>query len=662
MRYFRLLVLAALVASGGIRLASAPQEASAQETSVQETSPLGVRITSPLGRSGLPGVVRIVAQVHAEKTAVRQVRFYVDGKLLREHDGAPPYATEWVDENPFEKSEISVEAVDDGGHTATDKVVLKPLEIVEETHVASVLLEASVQDKSGRFITGLRAPDFRVSEDGTPQTIELLSEEAVPSNLAVLVDSSQSMSRRVDFVRDAAMRVADFMRTGDRMLVVPFSRHIGAITGPTDDRRTIGDAVAAIDAKGGTAIMDSLIELAPRLSALPGRRAIILITDGYDENSENNLDEALDAVKQAGATVYVVGIGGVAGISIKGQRALREIATQTGGKLFLPSREDELPAVHELIASDIQHRYLITYTPTDQELDGHWRTVSLETTRPALTVRTRPGYFGPKAPPIKPSLEFTITDADERYLDVEAGDLTVTEDGVEQTVETFQESIAPVSIVLALDESGSMKKASEAVQDAARRFVGSLRKQDKLGLMLFADNAEMTRDLTTYRDSVLDDIAHYKASGGTALYDALSDSLLRLKREEGRRVVVVLTDGRDEDNPGKGPGSTRTFQDVLKYARETDAVIFGIGLGTSVDASVLQTLAATSGGQAYFPQEPESLDAIYQRIIENLRRRWMISYTSTNPKRDGSWRSVQIATRIPNAVVRSRGGYFAPSK
>jgi VWFA-related protein len=636
--------------------------ASTRAAAPQAPAPLGVRITSPLGRTGVPGVVRIVAQIRTENTIVKGVRFFVDGKLLKESTDGPPYATEWSDEDPFHQTEISVQAWDDHGNSALDKVVLKPVEIQDETHVGSVLLEVSVQDKNGRFISGLTGNDFHVREDGQPQTLELTQQEELANNLAVLVDSSQSMSRRVDFVRDAAQRLASYMRPKDRMLIVPFSKHLGPITGPTDDKKTVGEAVAAIGAKGGTAIMDSLIELSAKLKSLQGRNAIVLITDGYDENSEENVEAALQACKDAGATVYVVGIGGVAGISIKGQRMLKQIADATGGRLFLPAREEQLPAIHELIAQDVQHRYMVTYTPKNQDLDGKWRAISLETTTPGYVVHTRPGYFAPAPPPVKPSLEFTITDSNEKYLDVEASDLSVIEDGVKQKIDTFQEAVAPVSIVLALDESGSMKKAAEGVQDAARRFVNAVRPQDKLGLVLFADHSTFAHDLSLNRDHTLAGIDQYKASGGTALYDALSDSLHRLKFENARRVVVVLTDGRDEDNPGKGPGSTHTFDDVLHYAKETDAIVFGIGLGPNVDSDVLEKLASATGGEAYFPSDTSRLDETYQRIVENLRRRWIVSYTSTNSQRDGAWRTVVISTRFPEAIVRSKGGYFAPAK
>src|SRR6478609_6060793 len=156
---------------------------------------LSVKITSPLGRTGLPGTVRIVAQVQQPQNAPPgQVRFFVDQQLLGTVSDGPPYAAEWVDENPFERREISVEAVDGLGHEARDKVVLEPFEISEAAEVNSVLLEASVQDRTGRFVKGLPATSFAVTENEIPQQLDIVRQEAVGATFALMVDASASMS------------------------------------------------------------------------------------------------------------------------------------------------------------------------------------------------------------------------------------------------------------------------------------------------------------------------------------------------------------------------------------------------------------------------------------------------------------------------------------
>jgi VWFA-related protein len=624
---------------------------------------LAVRITSPLGRSSTPTALRIVAQIQKEAgRSVKEVRFSVDGALLRAVVDGPPYAVEWVDANPFERREIVVEAEDDLGEVSRDTVVLQPYEIAEATHVTSVLLDAAIYDRKGRFVTGLDGKSFFVSEDGQPQEIDMVESEAIPATFALLVDSSQSMSRRMEFVREAAGRVASYLRPIDSVIVAPFSKAIAATTGPTNDRATVMEAISAIQSAGGTAIADSLVALAARLEGVKGRAVAVLITDGYDENSTNRPEDAIKALKAARVTTYVVGIGGVAGISLKGEQFLKELARETGGRAFFPPRMEDLVSVYDTLTVDAQNRYLITYTPTNQTWDGAWRSVELTTFSPDHVIQTKKGYFAPKPPPIRPSLEFTVMDLESQYIEVSRDDLIVLEDGVAQKIETFQEAVNPVSIALVLDSSGSMKSSAAQVVEAARSFVEAVRPEDSLAVFVFADASVLVHGLDKDHTAVLETIDRYRAEGGTALYDALCDAFMLLRAVAGRRAVVVLTDGRDEDNPGTGPGSLRSHGEVLQLLQQTEATVFTVGLGPKIDSDRLRQLAELSGGQSYFPSDVSTLREQYARVIENLRRRYVLGYTSTNSQRDGKWRKIEIRPKTQGMRVTSRNGYFAPDR
>jgi Ca-activated chloride channel family protein len=624
---------------------------------------LPIRITSPLGRTGGVGAVRIVAQIQTPPEAVLSpVRFYIDGTLFKTDEDGPPYAVEWVDENPFERRELAVEAEDNLGHKGRDTVVLDAFEVTEIAEVASVLLEAGVYDRTGRFVSGLKSADFSVREDNVAQAIDLVSQERVPATFALLIDRSQSMSRRFDFVKAAAARLTTFLRPNDRVLVAPFGKSLAPVTGPTGDRQTILDAIGHIESAGGTAILDSLRELSTRLPPAEDRRSVILITDGYDEHSSSTFEETLAAVKNARLTVYVVGIGGIAGISLRGERELKRLANETGGRFYFPPRPENLADVYDQLAADAQNRYLVTYTPTNTARDGSWRAVTLTTPSEHYSVRTRAGYRAPKPPPIRPMLEFTVTDRTGEFIDIGASDLIVEEDGIEQKVETFHEATAPVSIVLALDASGSMRKSAEAVTAAAKTFVEALRPEDKLELLFFSDGVLVAHDFTTNRQLSLDAIASYRPSGGTALYDALAGAFAALNTIQGRRVIVVMTDGRDENNPGTGPGSRETLQRVMEMAQQSEAAVLPIGIGTNLDRAGLERLADVSGGLARFPSDVSELQVQFAKTVENLRRRYVVGYTSTQMARDGSWRTVDIRSQSPNHVIRSRRGYVAPER
>jgi VWFA-related protein len=629
-----------------------------------ESRGLSVRITSPLGRTGTPGAIRIVAQIRTEDaTLPGPVRFAVDGQLLATDTDGPPYVAEWVDENPFERREITVEVTDSLGRDVTDRVVLEPFDLIDETQVTSVLVEASVQDKQGRAIKSVPLTQFTILEDGVPQQVDLAQQEALGVTFALLIDSSRSMSRRLEFVQRTAATLADYMTPLDRMLVAPFSTGVGAVTGPTDDRKTLHEAIGSVASTGGTAILDSLAELSNRLAKVEGRRAIVLITDGYDEHSTLSVDDALAAAKAARATVYVIGIGGVAGVSFKGERMLRRIAAETGAKAFFPASEDQLELVRGTLADDVRHRYVFAYTPSNQKMDGSWREISVRCEVPEYAVRARPGYFAPKPSPIKPTIEFTARDPIGRYLDVAAEDLEVVENGVPQRVELFHEASQPLSLVLALDASGSMKKREAEVIESAGAFISALRPEDALAVALFSDRVSFAHDLSTNRDVSHDAIQKYQVDGGTALFDAVSESLQRLRDASGRRILVVMTDGRDENNAGTGPGSTRTLNDALKDLKASGTTVFTIGIGTKIDTSSLEQLATLSGGRALFPHDVSQLRAEFQVVVEDLRRRYVVGFTSTHVQHDGSWREVRIRLRsAPEVTIHSSGGYQAPGK
>jgi Ca-activated chloride channel family protein len=644
--------------SPAVETVSIPRAAGPESTSPD----LSVQITSPLGRTGMTGPVRIVARIASDpKTNLSPVQFYVDDALVGEDKDGPPYAVEWVDSNPFLPRKIVVQVADSLGGTARDTVDLKPQELVDAAEVQSVVLEPMVFDRRGRPVNGLTVADFAVAENDVPQVIDMAVPDTVPAVYTLLIDTSQSMGRRIDFVRDAAGRLPSHLRPRDSVVVVPFSKTLGVITGPTQDRETIASAISTLQPAGGTAILESLSQVAEQVSSNDdGRHIVVLLTDGYDENSDIPFDRALDRIKSARATVYVIGIAGVAGISLKGEDVLRRLATETGGRAFFPSRESQLADVHKLIAEDVQLRYVLSYEPSNKKRDGTWRRVKLTTTNPEHTVRVRDGYRAPSPAPIRPQIELTIRDLQRRLIDVTPADLEVFEDGEPQKIEAFQEALSPVSIVLALDESGSMRRDIDAVVAAARSFVLALPDKDRLAVMMFSDRAEFVHDLTTNRETSLQAVGRYRAVGGTALYDAVFDSIARLKRADGRTALIVMTDGRDENNPGTAPGSVHTLDQVLASLAGAGTTVYPIGLGPNVDRPTLEKLAEASKGEAYFPADVSSLEAEYKRILENLRRRYVISYTSTNTARDGSWRKIEIRPARDGLSVEAQGGYFAP--
>ena len=273
------------------------------------------------------------------------------------------------------------------------------------------------------------------------------------------------------------------------MIVAPFSKTVLPTTGPTADRRTMIDAIEAIRPAGGTAILDAVAEAARSVGAPETRRAIVLITDGYDENSTTSFDDALAAVKQSRVTVYVR----------RDRRHRRHLdegragaaqARQRNRRPVLPSGERR-PARNRprALADDVQNRYLLTYTPSNQTIDGSWRSITVSCGDPPTQSRRGPGISrrsrrrsGPPSSSPRSIRRARTSRSPPRISEV-------VEDGVAQHIDAFHEATQPVSIVLALDASGSMRKREADVIASAREFVGALRPEDTLAVVHFADRA-----------------------------------------------------------------------------------------------------------------------------------------------------------------------------
>jgi Mg-chelatase subunit ChlD len=212
--------------------------------------------------------------------------------------------------------------------------------------------------------------------------------------------------------------------------------------------------------------------------------------------------------------------------------------------------------------------------------------------------------------------------------------------------------------VLVLDANGSMTRATDGVRAAALSFVEALRPEDALSVLLFSDGSAFAHGLTTDRQQSMSAINAYHARGGTALYDGLTDSLTRLKQTEGRKVVVLLSDGRDENNAGTGPGSARTRNDVFAASRETNATIYPIGLGSHVDRELRERLAAESGGAAYFPRMSQTYATTREDRGESAPPP-LVSYTSTNSHVGGGRLRSRLAAELPSgagAAIPRRNG------
>ena len=279
----------------------------------------------------------------------------------------------------------------------------------------------------------------------------------------------------------------------------------------------------------------------------------------------------------------------------------------------------------------------------------------------------RPPVFGTGIEVI--NLNVSVTDARGRYItDLTKNDFAVFEDGVRQELSIFNHEDIPISLVLMIDTSASMDEKLPTARAAAIRFVGTLRPQDNAQIMQFNDRTTILQDFVADHDALDSAISRTEAAGPTALHNALYVALKELEKQKTqalrRRAIVLLSDGEDT-------ASLVSDDQVLDLARKTEINIYAISLRPrrmqdrnavkfSQAAHLLTALTQDTGGQVHFPNSLSELDAVYDRIAEELRTQYSLGYVSNNGRRDGKWR--RIVVRIPareDIQVRHKLGYFA---
>lgn len=290
-----------------------------------------------------------------------------------------------------------------------------------DANLTNILLTALDKDK--RFLTSLNKTDLAVYENDVRQEIFTFQREAnLPLTLVILIDVTRSQENTLNAEKAAALAFIDaVMRpTVDQVAVVSFAEKIRIVQVPTQDRASIRRAIESVkiefppeygpkdsedpgcdvDPRGCSAIWDSVYDTLNRVVApAPAgtRRAIIMLTDGEDVHSVVKRDEAADLAIKDDTTIYSIGIGDRENYSIK-DKELRKLSERTGGRAFVPERNQGLSAAFALIQDELRSQYLIAYAPTNGARDGSYRRIRIEPNNPELKrqkVRLlyRQGYY-----------------------------------------------------------------------------------------------------------------------------------------------------------------------------------------------------------------------------------------------------------------------------
>jgi Ca-activated chloride channel family protein len=265
-------------------------------------------------------------------------------------------------------------------------------------------------------------------------------------------------------------------------------------------------------------------------------------------------------------------------------------------------------------------------------------------------------------------------------LDLAPEDFEILEDGAPQEIANFSRNTdQPLKMVMLYDTSFSVNQRINFERRAAARFFERvIRPQDRAAIFSVSTDVEVLQEFTNKIPLLVDATRQLRAQGATSLYDAIYLASDYLNPAQGRRVIVIVSDGGDTT-------SNKGLLDALSQAQKSDAVIFAVFTGNPWPSENLRDLAAEralesltkeTGGEMFKPRGQDGrrpgeetdevslkeLERIFADLAERLRTQYVLGFYSTNEKRDGSFRKLDVRIKKPNYMARARTGYYAPKE
>jgi Ca-activated chloride channel family protein len=302
----------------------------------------------------------------------------------------------------------ATEKTDKPDTSATNAQTQKPGTEVDEKqrliiNADLITFNVTVTDIYGRFVSGLSRNAFAIYDDKQPQEITFFSDDDAPVSVGVLFDVSGSMSG--DKVKRARDALAHFIQTShdrDEYFLIAFNSRAQLLIDRTRDGNAVLDKLTFVQTKNNTALYDACYLGVERVQrGTHAKRALLLISDGQDNNSRYTFNELRRVLKESDVVLYAIGILGGSDVGsplgMEGQGILDELASVSGGKAFYPRSAAEMDDIFEQIALELRHQYAIGYRPPNFVNDGKWHHIKVKLTPPRglprLFVRSKEGYY-----------------------------------------------------------------------------------------------------------------------------------------------------------------------------------------------------------------------------------------------------------------------------
>jgi VWFA-related protein len=281
----------------------------------------------------------------------------------------------------------------------SDQAVLTIKKRVDEVNVLFI-----ATNKHGKFVRDLNQADFTILDDHKPPEaiLNFRRETDLPIQMGLLLDTSGSVNSRFDFEQQAAIGFFQHIIRPrfDQAFVMGFSGHDRVAQDFTDNVQLLDVGVHSLQSGGGTALYDAIYracknKLTTEPSDHPLRKAIVVISDGADNQSEVSRAQAIEAAQRAEVIIYAISTND-SPMVLRGDKVLEQLADATGGRAFFPSRMKDITNSFAAIEDELRSQYVVSYKPADFDADGRFRSIQISANKKDLEVRARRGYYAPR--------------------------------------------------------------------------------------------------------------------------------------------------------------------------------------------------------------------------------------------------------------------------
>jgi Ca-activated chloride channel family protein len=351
-----------------------------------------VTIVSPSEGSYITGPLLLQARVDAS-AATRQVTFFADGRSVCTLV-TPPFECAWDAGAGLREHVVRVTATLADGRRLVASARTRSAGYTETVDVEVVQVTSAVTDEAGKFVKGLTRDQFRVKEDGVLQKLTAFAGENIPLEVVVAVDVSESMTDAMATLKAAVRTFLGALRPSDQVSLLAFNDNIFTLARRSTDPQARFKAVDRLSPWGGTALYDAVLTGLGTVGKQPGRRALVVFTDGEDQNSVSTVKRVESRLETSDATIYTIGLGRSVSNPVLA-KSLEHMATISGGRSFVVHDVKELDRVFGEIVEELSHQYLLSYASSNEARDGSWRKIQVEVSDKRLRVRHRQGYRAP---------------------------------------------------------------------------------------------------------------------------------------------------------------------------------------------------------------------------------------------------------------------------